>query len=80
MSLDYQFTGKRTAFAFEPDFINRRTLESYSLLNFNVNHKVLNNKLQLFVGISNILDENYEEVYRFSTRGRNYRLGMILDL
>ncbi|MDG1728634.1 MAG: TonB-dependent receptor [Algibacter sp.] len=80
MSLDYQYTGKRTAAAFEPDFINRRTLESYSLLNFNMNHKILNNKLQLFAGISNILDEDYEEVYRFSTRGRNYRVGMLLNL
>lgn len=80
MALDYQFTGNRTAAAFEPDFINRRTLDSYSILNFNINHKVLNNKLKLFAGISNIFDEDYEEVYRFSTRGRNYRFGMLLKL
>ena len=80
MSLDFQYTGDRTAAAFEPDFINRRTLESFSLINFNINHKVLDNKLQLFAGVSNLLDEDYEEVYRFSTRGRNYRFGFKLSL
>ena len=80
MSLDFQYTGDRTAAAFEPDFINRRTLESFSLINFNINHKVLDNKLQLFAGVSNLLDEDFEEVYRFSTRGRNYRFGFKLSL
>ncbi|MEJ6791469.1 MAG: TonB-dependent receptor plug domain-containing protein [Lacinutrix sp.] len=80
MSLDFQFTGERTSAAFEPDFIDRRTLESFSLVNFNINHKVLDNKLQLFAGVSNLLDEDCEEVYRFSTRGRNYRFGFKLNL
>ena len=80
MSLDFQYTGDRKAAAFEPDFINRRTLESFSLINFNINHKVLDNKLQLFAGVSNLLDEDYEEVFRFSTRGRNYRFGFKLSL
>lgn len=79
IALDYQFTGKRTAAAFEPDFITRRTLDSYSLVNFNINHRILNNKLQLFAGLNNIFNEDYEEVYRFSTRGRNYRFGMKLN-
>ena len=80
MSVEYQFTGERTAAAFEPDFVNRRSLESFSLLNFNISHKVLDNKMQLFAGVSNLLDEDYEEIYRFSTRGRNYRFGFKLNL
>ena len=80
LALSYQFTGKRVAAAFEDDFVNRRTLEAFSIINLNFNHTVFNGKVKLFAGISNLLDEDYEEVYRFSTRGRNYRIGFNLNL
>ena len=53
------------------------TLESFGLLNFNASHQISEN-VQVFGGLTNILDEEYEELYRFQTRGRNLQLGLRL--
>ncbi len=78
-SLNYQFTGDRTATAFNADFTERLTLESYSLLDFNVNHTVIKNRLKFYGTVSNIFNEDYEEVFGFATLGRNYRVGLKFD-
>ncbi|WP_452220444.1 TonB-dependent receptor plug domain-containing protein [Lacinutrix salivirga] len=79
-SLSYQFSSERTSPFLNDDFTANRTLESFSLVNFNISHSVLNNKIKLFAGVSNVFNEDYEELYRFSTKGRNYRIGFNLTL
>lgn len=54
------------------------TLPSYSLLDFNVNYKVLNDKVTFFGNVTNLLNEDYEDVLGYATRGRNYKLGIKL--
>ena len=81
MSLTYKNVGERTYFDKWGSFGTAGTdviLPTYNLLDFNTNYKVLNEKVTFFGGISNILNEDYEETLGYSTRGRNYKLGIRL--
>jgi vitamin B12 transporter len=72
-SLSYQFTGDRLD-------LGNVELDSFSLFNFYVSHTALNNKIKFFAGIDNILNEDYLEVSKYTTKGRNARLGFQLTL
>lgn len=53
-------------------------LETYQLVNSNISFDVLPNKLSLFAAVTNILDEEFVENIGYSTRGRNFKLGLNL--
>jgi vitamin B12 transporter len=81
MSLSYQFNDERedaffNSTTFESEAVN---LKSYSLLDFYISHKITNNKLMIFANITNILNENYQELFGFTTKGRNVNLGFNLS-
>lgn len=92
--LDYQFTDKTTvslAYQFTDDRADRFTdttdfssqlvtLESFSLLDFYISHKILDHKMTIFANVSNIFNEDYQELFGFATRGRNVNLGFNLNL
>ena len=82
VSLAYQFNDERADAFTDPTTFNRQdvTLESFSLLDVYVSHKVLNNKMTLFANISNIFNEDYQELFGFATRGRNVNFGFNLNL
>lgn len=54
------------------------TLKSYSLVDFSISHKLLNH-LTIFGSLNNAFNEDYEDIYGFSTRGRNIKLGLKLN-
>ncbi|QVY66476.1 TonB-dependent siderophore receptor [Polaribacter sp. Q13] len=54
-------------------------LESYQVLDFAANYKLLEDTVTLFGGVSNILNEDYDDILGFSTRGRNFKLGVRLQ-
>jgi vitamin B12 transporter len=56
------------------------TLESYGLLDFYLSHKIINNKMTLFANVTNIFNEDYQELFGFSTRGRGVNIGFSLNL
>ena len=80
LGFSYNYTGERQDVFFNPDTFESEmvALESFGLLNFNASHQ-LSDAVLVFAGLSNILDESYEELYRFQTRGRNFQLGLTLD-
>jgi len=78
-SLHYQYNGERTSTAFNADFTENLILDSYSLIDFNINHSIVKNRLKVYGSISNIFNEDYQERFGFSTLGRNYRLGLKID-
>ncbi|WP_243471484.1 TonB-dependent receptor plug domain-containing protein [Winogradskyella sp. MH6] len=82
MSLSYQYNDEREdTFYNSPTFENEIvTLESYGLLDFYVSHSILKNKLLLFTNVTNILNEDYQELFGYSTRGRGVNLGFNLKL
>lgn len=75
-TLDYQFVSDRDDQDFR-DFMNVQnvTLEGYSLLDFGARH-LLTKGITVFANVTNLLNEDYQEIFGFSTRGRNYRLGL----
>jgi len=82
LSLSYQFNDER-----EDAFYNNSTymtedvtLKSYSLLDFYISRKIANDKIILFANVTNILNENYQELYNYSTKGRNINIGFNLSL
>ena len=81
MSLSYQYNDER-----EDEFFNSTTFEnetvnlkSYSLLDFYVSHKIINDKLILFVNLTNIFNADYQELFGFTTKGRNISIGFNLS-
>ena len=92
--LDYQLSDKTTlgvSYQFNDDrndvFFDNTTfqsisvnLEPYILTDFYISHKILNNRMTLFANITNIFNEEYQELFGFETRGRGVNLGFNLSL
>ncbi|WP_369993992.1 TonB-dependent receptor plug domain-containing protein [Winogradskyella sp.] len=81
-SLSYQYNDERNDSVFnnetfENDII---ALESYGLLDFYVSHNIINNRMTVFANVTNIFNEDYEELFGFATRGRGFNLGFNLML
>ena len=76
VGLSFMNVSDRDDTFFNPDTFESETalLESYSLLNFNASHQLTKN-LKLMLGVDNILNTDFEELYRYQTKGRNVRLG-----
>lgn len=79
VGLKYQYNSERTDSFFSSEtFMSENVmLTSYGLLDFNVSTK-LTKVITVFGAVSNILNEEYEELYRFQTKGRNVRAGVTL--
>jgi vitamin B12 transporter len=80
LSLSYQYNSSREDRFFSMETFQQEavTLDAYGILDFYVSRRLTEN-IRLFAGLHNLLDENYEELYRYSTRGRNVRLGFSLE-
>ncbi len=53
-------------------------MDSYQLVDFNVNHN-LGDHAVVFASLQNAFNEDYEDTLGFSTRGRNFRVGLKLN-
>jgi len=54
-------------------------LENYQVVDFMTNYKLLGDTVTLFAAVTNFLDEDYDDILGYSTRGRNYKLGVRLQ-
>lgn len=81
-TLNYQYTDGRRDLFF--DGITFATvpvqLESYQLLNSVVQYEVIKNQLTFFTSAMNLLNEDFTESVGYTTRGRNFRIGINLTL
>ncbi|CAM4137710.1 TonB-dependent receptor plug domain-containing protein [Gillisia limnaea] len=79
-SLRYQFNDDRTDNFFNNEtFVNEVVvLESYGILDYYISHQI-NKNIKIFGGVTNITNEEFQEIYRFNTRGRNARFGVNLN-
>lgn len=73
-----QYVGKQDDYEFDA-FFNRSqvTLSEYTLLNVALTHQ-LNEHVELFGRVNNLLDEEYEEVLTYGTMGINGMVGITL--
>lgn len=50
-------------------------LDAYFLLDMDVTYRLKNKPVTLFASVSNLLNEEYQEIFGFQTRGRNFKIG-----
>lgn len=72
-SVNYQFVGSRMD-------LGAVELESFSLVDLYFSQKLIENKLKLFVSLTNIFNEDYFEISGYTTKGRNVSLGLNINL
>jgi vitamin B12 transporter len=79
-SLHMQYNSSRTDRYFDSaDFRTKEIeLDAYELFDLRTSYTV-SNTVKLFLFLNNILDKEYEEIYRFQTQGRNAQLGFSLS-
>lgn len=82
LSLSYQYNDDREDSVYNSEtFTNDLiTLESFGLLDFYVSRRILSNKMTVFANVTNIFNEDYQELFGFTTRGRGVNLGFNLNL
>ena len=85
-SATYQFVSDRyteyttyPAPAFNP-VLNSEILKNYQLVNANIRYVLIKNRMNIFASADNILDKDFVEARGFSTRGRNFKVGLNISL
>jgi len=82
LSLRYKNVGERTYFDQWGSFGTAGAdvvLPTYNLLDVNANYKLLNETVTVFASVTNVFNEDYEETLGYTTRGRNFKLGVRLQ-
>jgi len=89
VDLSYKF--KRGTFGINYQYVDKRNdafynsniwategvnLSAYQLVNSNISYEVLPNRLQVFGAVTNIFNEDFQEVIGYNSRGRNFKLGL----
>ncbi len=82
ISLAYQFNDDRTDLVYNNStFENEEVLlKKYSLFDLFISHKICNQKVTLFASITNVFNENYQELFNYTTKGRNINIGFDIKL
>jgi vitamin B12 transporter len=77
-NLSYQYVDSRKDIFFDGGTFETVPvqLESYQLVNAISNFKIIKNRLSLFASVNNIFNANFIENIGYSTRGRNFKLGI----
>ena len=89
VDLNYKF--KRGTFGINYQYVDHRSdayydsniwatqavnLSAYQLVNSNISYELLPNRLHIFGTVTNILNEDFQELIGYNTRGRNFKLGL----
>lgn len=90
-NIDFSYKWNRGSFGMQYQFVDQRkdayydsnvwatqpvNLAAYQLVNSNLSYELLTNRLYIFGAVSNILNEDFQEVIGYNTGGRNYKLGL----
>ncbi|TVZ55066.1 vitamin B12 transporter [Lutibacter sp. Hel_I_33_5] len=81
LNVGFRNVGERTLFDRWGSFGTAGTdviLPSYNLLDINANYTLLEGTVTFFGGITNLLNEDYDDIIGYSTRGRNFKFGLRL--
>lgn len=77
LSFHYQNTGERTDLYFDEFFnSNEIDLDAYSLIDISISQSLLKNRMLLYGSVYNLADEDFVGVYGYTTRGRNFTVGV----
>ena len=76
--INYQYLSSRIdAFGYPPQFVK---LDAYRLFNGTFKYELIKNRLTVFGAATNIFNEEFVENIGYSTRGRNFKLGLNIVL
>lgn len=78
IGLNFQYVSERNDNDFSM-FPSEISLDGFSVFDLNFGHEILKNRLSLSASITNVLNEEYTEIFGFTTRGRNLSIGFRLD-
>lgn len=78
LGLNYQYLDKRDSFLGYPPEIF--VLDSYQLFNATAKYELIKSRLTLFGSVTNILNADFVENIGYNTRGRNFKLGLNINL
>ncbi len=78
VNASYQFFNQRNdLYVDNTDFSTKKTvLAAYKLFNATAKFDLIGNRLSVFATLTNVFNENFVENIGYSTRGRNFRVGM----
>ena len=82
LNFTYRNVGERTIFDRYGSFGTAGddvVLEEYQVLDFMAYYKVLEDTVTFFIAATNLLNEDYDDIFGYETRGRNYKLGVRLQ-
>ena len=82
LNFTYRNVGERTIFDRYGSFGTLGDdviLEEYQVLDFMANYKVLEDTVTFFIAATNLLNEDYDDIFGYETRGRNYKVGVRLQ-
>ena len=77
-NLTYQYVDSRKDVFFDGGTYETIPVQlgSYQLVNAMINFKIIKNRFNLFASVNNILNANFTENIGYSTRGRNFKIGL----
>lgn len=81
-NVNYQYLDGRKDVYFDGNTFGTASVKlgSYQLVNTLVKYELIKNRLSIFGAATNILNEEFVENIGYSTRGRNFRLGLNISL
>ena len=82
LNFTYRNVGERTIFDRYGSFGTLGDdviLEEYQVLDLMANYKVLEDTVTFFIAATNLLNEDYDDLFGYETRGRNYKVGVRLQ-
>jgi vitamin B12 transporter len=81
-NISYQYTAERQDVFYDANTFGTQQIEldSYSLLNSTAKYELIKKRLTLFGTITNIFNEEFVENVGYSTRGRNFKIGLNIVL
>ena len=82
LNVNYQYVDSRKDAFFDGNTYatQKNILDSYQLVNTTVRYELVKNRLNIFGTINNILNEEFIENIGYSSLGRNFKLGLNINL
>lgn len=76
--INYQYVDKRSDAYYDSNIWATQAvnLAAYQLVNSNISYELLPNRFHIFGTVTNILNEDFQEVIGYNSRGRNFKLGL----
>ncbi|SFS32845.1 TonB-dependent receptor plug domain-containing protein [Lutibacter maritimus] len=75
LSLNFKHISKRTFFD-QWGTGSTMKFDAYSLIDFYGSYSIIKNKVSVFAQVNNLFNEDFVEVLGYTTKGRNYKIGL----